>query len=145
MKLVLTNFGQDISLAGAPTTVYLVFTDEETGQVYRLPTIQETVLRLSQVLDGGYTGEPASTSEEGSEDEVQPAEPDGAHIFGGQSEDDEENVPEVPPEILPQPAPQPLRKKLAAPMSPTRAAIAKVRSRLEDHQGEAAEDSVPNM
>jgi hypothetical protein len=150
MKLVLTNFGQDISLAGEASTVYIVFVDEETGQTYRLPTVQDTITRLAQVLEGAYEGEPAMPEQAQTEpSQEEPSEPEGAHVFGGEpaedpEQEDDENESEVPVSVLPK-TPV-LRKKITVPTSPTRAAIAKVRANLEDHQGEgSAEDSVPGL
>lgn len=152
MKLTLTNFGQDVSLSGEPSTVYLVFVDEATGQTYRLPTVQGTITRLAQVLSGVYEGEPALPDQDNEaqeeEEQEKPSEPEGAHVFGGTSSEpepeDEENESEVPVAVLPKTT---LRKKIVpATTSPTRAAIAQVRARLEDHQGEGtAEDRVPGL
>lgn len=138
MKLVLTNFGQDISLVGDIQTVYLVFTDEESGRVFRLPSTPETVGRLAAIHAGEYTGEP--TDGEPEEEAAEEEEPEEAP----EEEPEAAEEPEPPPvPVLPRPT---LRKRIPTP-SPTQQMLAKVRSRLEDHQDESGEedDGVPSL
>lgn len=146
MKLVLTNFGQDISLTGEATTVYLVFTDEETGRVFRLPTTQDTITRLAQVTEGDYEGEPPMPGDEPQppEDEVEEpafAEADQGELQAG-LEEPEESAPPVP--VIPPPRKRIVRVADAPqqPSTPMRAAMAKVKQRLD--QGDA-EGKVPSL
>lgn len=148
MKLVLTNFGQDISLTGEESTVYLVFTDEETGKVFRLPTVQETITRLAQVMEGVYEGEPPMPG-----DEPQPSEePSDEELPEFRSIADEpgpvlsEEEPQEEHEVQPPPPAAP-RKRIvklatnAAAPSPMRSAMAKVKQRLD----EDPEGKVPSL
>jgi len=139
MTLTLSSFSQDVSLDGDPMTVYLVFKDEN-GRVFRLPTVQDTVARLAQILEGDYTGEPPSeVSDQATEDlkkqyppieeeeeEEKSDDESGATVFGG----------DVPPPVpvIPKPV---ARKKLV--MTPPRTV------RLEDHQGEDPEAGLPGL
>ena len=75
MKLVLRSFSQEIEVTDlTEASNYLVFEDEESGQVYRLPVLQETITALSGIIVGGNsTEEPAEVDEP---EEEMPAEPE---------------------------------------------------------------------
>jgi hypothetical protein len=73
MKLVLRGFSQDIDLRHLEAAEnYLVFEDERTHDIYRLPVPMETVTRLTEITlaEGPLTPEepPSSRYEEGDEE-----------------------------------------------------------------------------
>ncbi len=100
MKLVLKSFSQDVDFANPDnTTNFLVFNEEDTKQVFRLPVPRETILELVKMVQGGAT-ELDPPSEPEPEVEPKPDEyPPDADVFGGEEEGDQ--VPESEDQIPP--------------------------------------------
>lgn len=120
MKLVLRGYSQDVDLVDqSQSDNFLVFQDEETGNLARIPVPWATIEELIQVVGLPETGEEEAES-------APPEEP--------QVEEEEE---EEPPS---RPAPQ--RRMKTMPQTPAPHVYSSARQRIQTPR---TEDDVPSM
>lgn len=76
MKLVLKSFSQEVDLTDlSSASSFLVFQEEGSGEVLRIPVPQETIMALSEILAGDVEQEEQEEPAEQEEPEAPPAAP----------------------------------------------------------------------
>lgn len=101
MNLVLRGFSQDVDLYNPEQSEnYLVFQETQSGTLFRLPVPEETIARLTQIVQGDQEGAEVPVEVQ-SEEEPEEAQP----------------PPPVPPPVAPRRIPRPqLREAEVKPL-----------------------------
>lgn len=125
MKLILRGYSLDVDFANPKTREsFLIFQNEESGELVRLPVPEDTIVQLMASMDVKLEDEPEE-SEEVSEEA---------------SEESMEEEPEVDEE--PPPPPQPRRQAKTMPQPPAPHVYTSARSRIRTP---TSEDDVPSV